>query len=237
MIDVSNPTNCVRVGGYKTRYNTVGVAVSGNYAYVADTYEGLQVIDVSNPANCVRVGANDNSGTAYGVAVSGNYAYLANGEAGLQVIDVRNPAHCVRVGGYTTTGYALGVTVSGNYAYVAADDLLVLDISDPTNCVRVVDHKTRGYARAVEVVADRIYVADGIAGLLILPSVLNFQHTLRIDATPNLPFTLEAATNLADPNSWQPLLTTNVATMPFDFVDFDVKAADKPQKFYRVRQP
>ena len=25
--------------------------------------------------------------------------------------------------------------------------------------------------------------------------------------------------------------------MPFDFVDFDVKTADKPQKFYRVRQP
>jgi hypothetical protein len=30
---------------------------------------------------------------------------------------------------------------------------------------------------------------------------------------------------------------TNVATMPFDFVDFDVKLADKPRKFYRVRQP
>lgn len=50
-------------------------------------------------------------------------------------------------------------------------------------------------------------------------------------------FTLEAATNLSDPNSWQPLLTTNVATMPFYFVDYDVKTADKPQKFYRVRQP
>ena len=31
----------------------------------------------------------------------------------------------------------------------------------------------------MEVVADRIYVADGIAGLLILPSVLNFQDTHR----------------------------------------------------------
>jgi len=37
--------------------------------------------------------------------------------------------------------------------------------------------------------------------------------------------------------STQPLLTTNVATMPFDFVDFDVKLSEKPQKFYRVRQP
>ena len=63
------------------------------------------------------------------------------------------------------------------------------------------------------------------------------QFTVRVDATPDVLFTLEAATNLTDPNSWQPLLTTNVAVMPFDFVDFDVKLTNKPQKFYRVRQP
>jgi len=56
VIDVSNPTNCVRVGGYITRGWAVGVAVSGNYAYVADFDEGLQVIDVRNPAKAVRVG-------------------------------------------------------------------------------------------------------------------------------------------------------------------------------------
>jgi len=30
---------------------------------------------------------------------------------------------------------------------------------------------------------------------------------------------------------------TNVAVMPFDYVDFDVKISEKPQEFYRVRQP
>jgi hypothetical protein len=25
--------------------------------------------------------------------------------------------------------------------------------------------------------------------------------------------------------------------MPFDYVDFDVRTAQKPQKYYRVRQP
>ncbi len=39
-----------------------GVAVSGNYAYVADENAGLQVIDVSNPANPQRVGGYDTSG-------------------------------------------------------------------------------------------------------------------------------------------------------------------------------
>jgi hypothetical protein len=50
-------------------------------------------------------------------------------------------------------------------------------------------------------------------------------------------FTLQAATNLNASIPWTPLLTTNVAVMPFDYVDFDVRISDKPHKFYRVRQP
>lgn len=57
MIDVSNPASPQRVGGYDTSGSAaVGVAVSGNFAYVADENAGLQVIDVSNPANPRRVG-------------------------------------------------------------------------------------------------------------------------------------------------------------------------------------
>ena len=41
---------------------------------------------------------------------------------------------------------------------------------------------------------------------------------------------------LHTPVSWTTLLTTNVSAMPFDYVDFDVKPSEKPQKFYRVRQ-
>jgi hypothetical protein len=46
----------MRVGGYDTSGQAWDVAVSGNYAYVADGTNGLQVIDVSNPANPQRVG-------------------------------------------------------------------------------------------------------------------------------------------------------------------------------------
>jgi hypothetical protein len=59
------------------------VKVVGNYAYVADFANGLQVIDVSDPVHCVRVGSYDTSGYATGVAASGRYAYVADDEAGL----------------------------------------------------------------------------------------------------------------------------------------------------------
>ncbi|MBK9137540.1 MAG: hypothetical protein IPM17_02055 [Verrucomicrobia bacterium] len=68
--------------GYVAGY-AEGVAVSGHYAYVADGWEGLQVIDVSDPAHPVRVGGYNTPGRAQGVAVSGHYAYVADGWGGL----------------------------------------------------------------------------------------------------------------------------------------------------------
>jgi len=109
----SSPANCVRVGGYDTSGVAYGVAVSGNYAYMADDYGGLQVIDVSDPANCVRAGGirtygSGNSVLTRRVAISGKYAYVVN-LIGLEVIDVSNPANPQRVGGYDTSGTAYGV--------------------------------------------------------------------------------------------------------------------------------
>ena len=136
-------------------------------------------------------------------------------------------------------GEAYDVQVVGNYAYVAlgAGGLQVIDVSDPTNCVRVGGYDTRGFAWGVAVVAGRIYVTSEQSGLLVLPTLRNVQFTVRVDATPGVPFTLEAATNLNTPIFWTPLVTTNVPAMPFDYVDFDVKLTNKPQKYYRVTQP
>ncbi len=212
---------------------------TGNYAYVVLGLGGLAVIDVSHPANPVRVGGYDTSGVARSVAVSGNYAYVADGPAGLQVIDVSDPTHCVRVGGYDTVGEPYGVALSGNFAYVAdgSSGLQVIDVSNPTNCVWVGGYDTRGYAAGVAVVAGRIYVADGPEGLVVLPTLPNVQFTVRVNAAPGVPFTLQAAPHLNAPIPWTTLVTTNVPAMPFDYVDFDVKLSEKPQKYYRVRQP
>ena len=252
MIDVRDPTNCVRVGGDGTP-RLGGLALSGNYAYA--TYNTsweeayLRVIDVSNPSNWVYVGRFEDEPERdlyFGVAVSGKYAYVTYAarvglhiyQHGLDVIDVSNPTNPARVGGHATSGGASRVMVSGNYAYIKTHaGLEVIDVRNPTNCVRVGSYEINDLLTDITVVAGRIYVVGERECLLVLPSVPNIQLALRIDATPNVPFTLEAATNLSLTNAWTPLLTTNVPAMPFDFVDFDVKITNKPQKFYRIRQP
>jgi hypothetical protein len=132
VINISDPTNPRRIGGYVTRGDGYAVAVSGNYAYVATDWDGLQVIDISNPANPWRAAACDTDGDAWGVAVSGIYAYVADHHAGLQVIDISIPALPRRVGG-NSAFEGLGVVVNEDKVFVAAgaDGLAILDLFRP----------------------------------------------------------------------------------------------------------
>jgi hypothetical protein len=125
------------------------VKVSGNYAYLAASGDGLVVFDISNPTNCVRVGGYRLGGDAREIQISGHYAYLADYKKGLQIIDISNPAQCLLVNSYTNDGYlglsrAANVAIQGNYAYILFDlsqgyttheSFHVVDISDPTNCI------------------------------------------------------------------------------------------------------
>ena len=67
-----------------------GVAISGNYAYVADNNAGLAVIDISDPTNPGAPVYMNTNGYAYGASIKGNYAYISDGLSGLAVIPIFN---------------------------------------------------------------------------------------------------------------------------------------------------
>ena len=126
---MSDPANPTYAEDYDTNDYTYGVAVAGDYAYVADGGGGLVVVDVSNLANLRWIASYDTSGYTYDVAVAGGYAYIVYGVDGLVVVDVSsNPASPTRRGNYDIYGYAKGVVVAGGYAYIAygVDGLVVL---------------------------------------------------------------------------------------------------------------
>ena len=70
-----------------------GVQVSGKYAYVADSNNGLVIVDVSDPANPKQVGHLDTDGGAIGVHVLNNYAYIADDNNVLVIVDVSDPTN------------------------------------------------------------------------------------------------------------------------------------------------
>ena len=139
-----------------------------------------------------------------------------------------------------TRGEALDVKVAGNRAYLALGygGLVILDVSNPASPVWLGGYDTGGYALGVAVSGNHIFVADDERGLKVFCTLPNVQYMMRVDdGTLRTPYTIEAASNLANPGGCLPIFTTNPATLPFEFTDFDVRTAAYPQKFYRVRQP
>jgi hypothetical protein len=127
VIDISNPASPLKVGSCDTSGHAYGIAVGGNYAYVADGEAGLQVIDVSDPANPQQVGGYDTSGVAYDVAVSGNYACMANSRWGLAILNLA-PAPRPRIsaitrGNGTATVYYTNTLPGTNYTLEYCTDL------------------------------------------------------------------------------------------------------------------
>ena len=157
------------VGSYDTPEYAVGVAMNGNYAYVATCVSGLRVINVSNPSNPVETGFSDTLYCAEDVVVSGNYAYVATYGSGLRVVDISNPASPFEVGSFEISGHhANDITLSGNYVYVVfgsytwPSGLRVVNITNPSNPVLEGSYDTPGDAYGIEVSGGYYaYVADG----------------------------------------------------------------------------
>ena len=144
-----------------------GVAVSGNYGYVADSEAGLAVVDVSNPASARVVGRAATGNYSGNVALSGNYAYVADGYDGLTVFDVSNAASPTKIGGVFFNGYwGTDVCVAGGYAYVAAQQagLKVVDVRIPAMPTLVRTVMTTDEAFAVAAAGNYVYVVGGFSG-------------------------------------------------------------------------
>src|SRR6266540_422253 len=190
VIDIRNPTNPQVLGEYIGALHQfqgqrfgLGVAVSGNYGYVADGDAGFQVISVANPTVPQRVGGFDATASAWDLAVSGGYGYvtervlddyLSLWRGRLDVIDIQDPSHPRPAGSLdniTDDAFGgIGVAMAGNYAAVTAgfDGLQTIDVSDPGQPTRLGSLNTAGYASGVAVDGQYAYLADGTNGLLVI---------------------------------------------------------------------
>ena len=181
IIDVSNPSNPSRVGGYAVG-DATDVAVSGTNACVLAG--GLvHVLDVSDPANPRPAGSYNTSGSLVRIEISGNHAYVVSkpfsNRGGLHVISFSDPVNPQRIGGYDSGGEAFDVAVSGSYAYMAqgprstatnvvSGGLLVINIDNPANPQQVGAYHVNGAVHGVTVSGSYAYVAGPGIGLNVL---------------------------------------------------------------------
>lgn len=139
IVDITDPYHPASKGlcGTPSQGQSNGVAVSGNYAYIADGTSGLQVIEITNPSSPGIKGYYQTS-NALQVTVNGELAFVADGNGGLQILSIFDPTAPSFVGKYQAVDFAaFDVQVSGNTAYVSDYffGLRVLDITTPSNPV------------------------------------------------------------------------------------------------------
>jgi hypothetical protein len=196
VVDVSDPSAPAEAGfaGGGWSKSARGVAVAGDYAYIAcgifnfAVHKGhLLVVDISDPANPAEVGFSEKlwQEPALDVAVMGSYAYVVGSRSvtnsppngGLWILDISNPAAPSKVGSYDSPGFANSVAVAGGYAYVVAEGagLRVVRIKQPASPTEVGSYKALGLGHISDLTlaGNHAYVATGEAGFLRVLDISN----------------------------------------------------------------
>jgi len=173
IVDITDLTNPTLIGHWdvdNAEDRGLEVCISGNYAYIADEYNGLGIVDITDPTN--PIGHLYTGVVPSGVFVSGNYAYVADNVYGLVIVDITDPTNPNKVGRLDTS-WVDSVCVSGNYAYVndSLDGLIIVDITDLNNPI-LVEQVDLGWSgdgnRGLYVSGDYAYIADNDNGLVII---------------------------------------------------------------------
>ncbi len=117
IIDVSEPTEPTEIGYYDTPGYAIDVAVTEEYAYIAEQGE-LQIVDISDPSMPIGVNTFHTPATIIDLAVADGYAYAAAWKSGWKIIDVSDPMLPTEVGSYTIsdTGVKAVIPADG-YVY------------------------------------------------------------------------------------------------------------------------
>ncbi|MFN8457669.1 MAG: hypothetical protein U0401_23930 [Anaerolineae bacterium] len=180
------------------------MAVSNQYAYLADGKNGLRILDISDPIHPVELGLYDKHGGAWNLSIVDNYAYVIFGTCkdwgiywesrkgidcitNLYVIDISNPSTPVEVSFYELSGHALSseanlpkIITSSNYAYLIDDkgSLHILDISNPAAPIRI--DRSEQNVEDITLDSDYVYLLYG-GGFKPAENELGFTHSNHLD--------------------------------------------------------
>lgn len=163
------PRHPESIAEYNLPGDTNGVAIDGNYAYIADGNQGLQIVNIADPSIPLLTWTCNTSGFAFDVAVSGQHAFIADGDQGLQIVDI--VATPTIISNYDTPGTAYDVFVDGNLVFVTDYDgggLQIINITDAANPALISAYDTSGHSGGIDVVGDYAYLANLNIGLQII---------------------------------------------------------------------
>ena len=131
---MSDPTHLQFIRQYNIPGGALGVAVSGNFVYVAADSEGLQIFQLSQETTF------STSQTASQFAAQNNTAYLSDSGKNLYLLDLTNTSNPIEISRYILSSQATDMVVAelqdgnNNYIYLyVAESLNGIEVVDVTN--------------------------------------------------------------------------------------------------------
>jgi hypothetical protein len=149
VIDVNDPLVPSIMGIFDVGDHVFDVSILGNYAYLATSQSGKEmiVVDVSDPNNPTEATSFDilESNQAFGISVEGDYAYVVTPQSTkggeLYIFDITNPLAPSLVGELEVNTHVYGVKAKDERVYLATGDvskeLIIVGVTDPTSPVEL----------------------------------------------------------------------------------------------------
>lgn len=174
-VDVSDPRSLQPLGNCGDPSGApIGIDVVGDYAYVADHWQGFMIYSVSDPANPVLCSTLDLAHYEQDVKASGDVAYVvssARPSSEFTAVDIKDPYSPTVISSISLNFASAQIAIFGTHACVAANEgggLQIVDISDPKNMSRVATYPVQGDAVDVTVQKRLAFVTTDPGGLTVL---------------------------------------------------------------------
>jgi hypothetical protein len=171
--ELGQPGSITKLSKCKS-YNASDIAISGNYAFVADDNYGMIVLDLTKSHQNNIINEYEVSSGCEHIKINGQYAYLGISERGIQVIDIGKPDTPRMVGQYQFPRELCGpieaMHTDGNIIYLITRryGLIIVDAGKPENPIMVGKIHIGYGCSDIDKVGNKIYLASNLDGIRVI---------------------------------------------------------------------
>jgi hypothetical protein len=163
-VDLSVPSSPVILSSFDTSdAMTRDLALAGNFAFVADYFEGVSSFDISNPADSLLLlDRLDTDGYAVGIEARDGLVYLADDLGGFRILRYDETGQLEEVSQVDLDDPTIDVALDDDVAFLALNrgEIVAVDIGDP-HFPGVLDRfRTPGQSVSVEAESSLVMVGD-----------------------------------------------------------------------------
>jgi len=148
----------------------IDLAVSSDYAFIADFGTGIRAIDIQNPALPVEAGCYTTANSLFSLICAADTVYCCMGTDGIEVIDFSIPAAPELIAEYDSPGSATAAYKNVNKIYLAdgGKGMKILSISALPALQLLGSIDRPGFLDNIEFMNDCAFITDGDLGIRIV---------------------------------------------------------------------